>query len=639
MKKRKFLAILTAATMVLSMTACGGSDAPTSGEAENTQVNTESQAPDTTAPETETQAPSQTPEPEVQGPVSVDFEDGLFGFVGLDKSVNPAADDSSFEVASFNGSNALKVTTQGKPSFTAIQMDAMLGDKISEVKSVELSIGTETASGTFYATSGNVYVMAGEDNAQTSAAWSVYLANKNPKTVTYTVPDGVTLTAGNYMVVSLETDNASEAGELSTYYIDNIAFKDASGNVIEADTSAEYVAVETGEDRSNLFGTKDAIVVENLSGKLGAWSQLGDGITEEEFAALCTPGSVVEVSYTSTTGNMWIILPWSNAGWMRVGVGDCDGSGQEYSYLNNSKNIAQITYEQIAAICGDDPSTWGQCIQCESDGDFEVYSVKIAQQAPNYCLTNTVDAGISGKLGAWGQLGEGLSEEAFAALTTPGSVVEIEYTTTSPDGAAWIVMPWAEAGWKRVGVGDHDGSGQEYAMYDGNKCYVTYEQIANICGEDASTWGQCLQVESDGDFEVYSVKIGQGTQFVPNKKQIDAGISGKLGGWSQLGDGISEDVFAALTTPGSVINISYTSATGECWVVIPWAEAGWKRIGVGDFDGSGQGYAVYDGSNCQITYDMIAEYCGEDASTWGQCIQVEATSDFEVYSVTVGQTK
>ena len=61
------------------------------------------------------------------------------------------------------------------------------------------------------------------------------------------------------------------------------------------------------------------------------------------------------------------------------------------------------------------------------------------------------------------------------------------------------------------------------------------------------------------------------------------------------------------------------------------------RIGVGDFDGSGQGYAAYDGTHAQITYDTIAQYLGEDTSTWGTTIQCEATSAWEVYSVTIGQ--
>lgn len=40
---------------------------------------------------------------------------------------------------------------------------------------------------------------------------------------------------------------------------------------------------------------------------------------------------------------------------------------------------AQITYEQIAAVCGDDVSTWGARMQFESDGAWKVYAVTVGQ--------------------------------------------------------------------------------------------------------------------------------------------------------------------------------------------------------------------------------------------------------------------
>ncbi len=633
MKAKKIMAFLLASAMTIAMVGCGEETATTTTGTEpatTTDVAEPAATTDVTTTTTEVTPEPATPESYA---ASIDFADGSVSFIGVDKSVNSAAGDFTF--AAEDG--ALVVTPAGGMPFVAIQMDALLGDAIADVATVEMSIGIKNDGDKFYSASGNVYSFLGEDNNKYSAPWSVYLETANPKRVSVALSEAAC--AGNYLVVSMESDTAAEYKGLgqTSLIIDDIAFLDASGNLLAADSSAEFAAPATGEDRSNLFGIKDAVVVEGLAGKGGAWSQLGDGITEDEFAALQVPGSVIEISYASTTGNMWVVMPDSAAGWMRVGVGDWDGSGQQYAYTNGSKNIAQVTYEQLAAVLGDDASTWGQRIQCESDGDFEIFSVKIGQQAPNYCLTGVVDAALAGKGGGWSQLGDGLSEEAVAALTTPGSVVEINYTSAT--GECWIVMPDSAAGWMRVGVGDFDGSGQEYALYDGSKCYITYDQIAAVCGDDPTTWGARIQVEATSDFEVFSVKIGQGTEFVPNNKIVDAGLTGKGGGWSQLGDGLSEEAVAALQTPGSVINISYTSATGECWIVMPDSAAGWMRIGVGDFDGSGQGYAVYDGSTCQITYDMIAAYCGDDPTTWGSRIQVEATSDFEVFGVTIGQTE
>ena len=72
---------------------------------------------------------------------------------------------------------------------------------------------------------------------------------------------------------------------------------------------------------------------------------------------------------------------------------------------------------------------------------------------------------------------------------------------------------------------------------------------------------------------------------------------------------------------------------------MPGAEAGWMRVGVGDYDGSGQGYALFDGSSCQIPYEMIAQYCGDDVSKWGNVIQFEASTAWEVTSAAIMTVK
>jgi hypothetical protein len=125
--------------------------------------------------------------------------------------------------------------------------------------------------------------------------------------------------------------------------------------------------------------------------------------------------------------------------------------------------------------------------------------------------------------------------------------------------------------------------------------------------------------------------------MVANNKQVEvAGFNVTGDGWGQNGVDLDETAIAALQ-PGCVININYSSESGEIWLVFPGSEAGWMRIGVGDYDGSGQGYSVFDGSHAQVTYDTIAQYLGDDVSKWGTTLQCEASSAWEVYSVTIGQ--
>ncbi|MGN1159337.1 MAG: hypothetical protein ACI4SE_03985, partial [Lachnospiraceae bacterium] len=315
LKAKKLMALLLTAAMAISMVGCGGTDAEdTTGDGATTPEATEAPADDTDADS----ADAGSADAAVPGEVSIDFEDGVFGFVGMDMTIAGNADASVLSVEDYNGSKALKVVPQGKVPYVAFQMDALLGDNVANVKTIEMTIGTESPDGNFYATSGNIYAFLGEDNAKSSQGWSVYLDTANPKVVTYTVADGQAVVAGNYIAVSLETDNASSEGAgQSTMWIDNVVFKDANGNVLAADTTAEYVSQDTGVDKSNLCNLAGAIEIEGAACTGDGWSQNGFDMPQELIDAL-VPGAVVEISFSSENGDMWIVMPDAAAGWMRV---------------------------------------------------------------------------------------------------------------------------------------------------------------------------------------------------------------------------------------------------------------------------------------------------------------------------------
>ncbi|MDO4302946.1 MAG: hypothetical protein Q4D94_03435 [Bacillota bacterium] len=632
MKAKKIMALFLTAAMTISIVGCSNNAATeTSNEAE-TEAPAEDQAAEP-AEDEDTAAADEAQEAGT-GEASLDFEDGLFGFVGNDKTVNSAADNSLLSVEDYNGSKALKVTPQGKMPYVGIQVDALLGDNASSLKTVEMTVGIENPDGDFYAASGNIYAFLGEDNVKNNTGWSVYLEDANPKTISYTIPDDQSFVAGNYFVISLETDTGKDKGATqANLYIDNIVFKDASGNVLAADSSAEYVSASTGADRSNLCAVTGAVEFTDFACTGDAWGQNGFDMPQEIIDAL-VPGSVVEITFSSESGDMWIVMPDAAAGWMRVGQGNADGSGSDDAYINNSGNICQITYEQIAAVCGDDVSTWGARMQCESDTAWEVQSVKVGTKAPAYAVADAVEfSGFATKGDGWGQDGFDMPQEIIDALV-PGSVVEVTYSSESGD--MWIVMPDAAAGWMRVGQGNADGSGSDDAVSDGSKCYITYEQIAAVCGDDVSTWGARMQCESDTAWEVYGVKVGTAKEFKMLKNLVafpDFAVAGD--GWAQAGFTMPQEILDALV-PGSVVTISYSSENGDLWVVMNEAAAGWMRVGQGNADGSGSDSAVFNGSTCQVTYEQIAALCGDDVSTWGSTMQCEASGAWEVYSVAVG---
>ncbi len=593
MKTKKLLTLLLASVMTLSLAACGEKAA----EQDETSVSESVDAPVSST---------------VVENASIDFEDGNFAFVGYEGTIVGGTGESELSIVDYNGSKALKAVSTGKNICVAFQADALLGDQLANVAKVEFTLGTENPSGEFKAVSGKAYVVGAEATAEN--AWSVYVEKGNPKRFSYDVTD-----LASYFAISLETDNANDAGLGRTdLYIDDICFLDAEGNVLTVDTAAEFV-VASGPDRSNLYNLGGAVEFAGCACSGDAWAQNGFDMPQEIIDAL-VPGAVVEIEYASEDGEIWIVMPDAAAGWMRVAQNDC--------LLNDSRSVAQITYEQIAALCGEDKSTWGARMQFEGSSAWSVFSVKVGTVTTPVEFVKAVDfEGFACSADAWAQNGFDMPQEVIDALV-PGAVVRIEYK--SEDGAMWIVMPDAAAGWMRVGA---TGSGDD-AICDGSVCYVTYEQIAALCGEDKSTWGARMQCEGSTAWEVYAVSVGSLKEVEDKvfKPGVDfAGFACSADAWAQNGFEMPQEVIDALV-PGAVVRIEYKSEDGAMWIVMPDAAAGWMRVGQA---GTGDD-AVCDGTYAYITYEQIAALCGEDKSTWGARMQCEGSTAWEVYSVNVG---
>ena len=606
-----------AGTMAVSLTACSNNA--------NSDTTT---APSTTEAVTTTEAATEqtTTEPSATSNASIDFEDGQMGFVEVYSAPANAA-DVELNVVDFGGSKALEVKNlTGKVPFVGIDVSSLCGADTAKIASVSMKLGVSYEDGSFSACAGKITTWTGEDLVQTGYDWSVYMESKNPKVATVDV-SGVPFVADakNIMVLSLETDNGIDAGHgNATLYVDDITFYDASGNVLTADQSVAFAAPagysDSGRDSSNLFAVKNAVEFEGFQTSADAWAQAGFTMPQEILDAL-VPGSVVEIEYKSETGNMWLVMNEAQAGWMRVGQAGTD----DPAYQNNSHNIAQVTYEQLAALCTDDVSTWGSTMQCESDGAWEVFSVKVGQQAKNIAVVNGVDfAGFATKAGAWSQDGFDMPQEIIDALV-PGAVVEVTYS--SETGNMWRVMPDSTAGWMRVG----QAGTEDPALCDGQKCYVTYEQIAALCGDDVSTWGARMQCEADGEWEVYSVKVGTAAEFAPvNKLVAFEGFETSGDAWAQAGFTMPQEILDALV-PGAVVTIQYSSETGNIWIVMNEAQAGWMRVGQAGTEDP----ALCNGTYAQITYEQLAALCTDDVSTWGSTMQCEADGAWEVYGVWV----
>lgn len=633
MKAKKIMVLLLSAMMLLAMVGCKKSDV--TKETNNPEVIEENSADDITG------VAEEVKEVEVI-PASIDFEDGLFGFVAL--YTTPAnADNSELTIVDYNGSKALKVTNVDKAvPYLAIDIATLVGDKIADVRSITMDMGIENPDGKFYACSGKITAYSGEKRIESEDPWAVYMETKNPNTAKAILDAGEEFVAGyqNLIIVCLNTDNGAAAGvKNANFFIDNIRLFDVNGTVITADSAVafEEPAGFSEVDRANLISVKNEVEIwSNDSG--AGWAQ-GTGITTLSQGgtfdpALITEDSVITIYYQSA-GDIWLVASsWVDGApfsWQRVAdVG--------VSIKNPSRTIAQVTYEQLKQYCNtDDFVTYLSQLQCESDMDWSISSVTIGQRSGIAQLKNEVEIWSGDSGDAWAQ-GTGVTTISQGgtfdpALIQPGCIINIEYIS---EGNVWLVasgIDGAPFGWQRV-------ADAGVAAQDGTTSQITYEQLVKYCNtEDFVTYLSRLQVESDMPWEALSVSIGYPSGLVSVSKEVEiTGLAGDKGdAWAQ-GTGVTTlsqggTLDPALIQPGCVITIDYASE-GMMWLVasswVDGAPFSWQRV-------ADAGVAAGNGSRAQVTYEQLVQYCAtEDFVTYLNQLQCESDFPWEVFKVTIG---
>lgn len=569
--------------------------------------------------------------------VSIDFEDGVFGFVGMAMDAGNA-DESVLSVVDYNGSKALKVDIQNKVPYVAFELSGLLGADVEKVRKITMDIGTELGDEKFYATSGRIYAYTGAELVKTFDEWSVYMEKSNPKTAVSAIADDELFVAdaGNYIVVSKEVDNyvTKTAGAPLDMYIDNVCFYDAEGNLMTVDKTAQFVARTSGPDWSGIsvMGAETEI---GGAGSGGAWAQAADINTVAAGGtfdpATLEAGDIVTI-YFAGEGNIWLVGVSdgnANGDWIRI----ADGGNAP---INGSHNMAQVSYEQIVAALGEDFAATLQRLQCESDMDWEVQKVTVGKAADVlYGMANVSELGGAGTGGAWAQGADVYTVagggEFDPATIVAGTVFNVNYVG---DGECWLVFVSdgnPNGDWVRVG----DGGGS--LNYNGN-AQITYDMIVAMLGEDFASTLQRIQVESDMDWESYSVTFGSAVApYVEAVDQMELGGAGTGGAWGQgadihtVADGGTFD--PATIVPGSVLTVNFASE-GNMWVVFCSSgnpNGDWLRIADGGFASKNA-----SGDKVQITYDQIVAVAGEDFAATLARIQCESDMDWESYSVTLG---
>ena len=106
----------------------------------------------------------------VAGAVSsiIDFADGNFGFLGMDTTLGNA-DASELSIVDYNGGKALRVSpaAAGRVPYVSLNVEGLLGENLSRLAKITFDVGVELGTdGKFYAQSGKVYMVNGEDSSK-----------------------------------------------------------------------------------------------------------------------------------------------------------------------------------------------------------------------------------------------------------------------------------------------------------------------------------------------------------------------------------------------------------------------------------------------------------------------------------------
>jgi len=214
--------------LIASVAACGG------GERDSQQ-----DPPDDEGQETGTPAPVQ---PAVN--YAVDFSDGKTGFLMMNTGAPGTDPDSKLEVGTVDGVNALKLTAPGgKALRLGINLDGLLGSRISDVKTVVLDLYAQYPDGNFHAVSGRISFMSGDTNPFDETNWQIYLATRNPTQYIIDIDGSAFSSGANILEISCTTNGPADKGETpAVIVIKSIAFFDSDNLAIEVNTDAGWAA-------------------------------------------------------------------------------------------------------------------------------------------------------------------------------------------------------------------------------------------------------------------------------------------------------------------------------------------------------------------------------------------------------------
>ena len=201
------------------------------------------------SPGSSTEQPPPPPPPPPVAPnliYAVDFSGGETGYIMLNTGAIGTDPDSIMEIVPLDGANALKLTApNGENLRVGFNVDGLLGDRATDVKTVVFEVFAEYPDGSFSAVQGRTFAYRGTMDSPLHNNWTIYLASRNPNqaTISFGANDGFVAGGPNVVELACLVNGPADRGETpAVIYIKSINFYDASNEGLAVDMKAGWRA-------------------------------------------------------------------------------------------------------------------------------------------------------------------------------------------------------------------------------------------------------------------------------------------------------------------------------------------------------------------------------------------------------------
>ena len=197
--------------------------------------------------------PEPTPEVVIAPPAPpaiyvLDFADGKSDFLAMNTGALGTDIDSEMAIADLDGAKALRLRApNGNHLRLGINVNGLLGDRISDVRNIVFEIYADYPDGKFSTVSGRIAAINDELDTFADIGWQIFSQSKNPNQAILKIEadDGFSSAGQSLLEFSCTTNGPADKGEKpADIYIKSISFFDADNNAIGINTGAQFASPE-----------------------------------------------------------------------------------------------------------------------------------------------------------------------------------------------------------------------------------------------------------------------------------------------------------------------------------------------------------------------------------------------------------